>query len=173
MIQILPATTPEQLDQVRVLIREFVFWHRQEHHDDLPLIDEYFGADEFEEELTSLPGEYAPPRGQLLLALYDGEPAGCVALRELDVDTCEMKRMFVYPHFQGKGIGRILTRRLIEGARKIGYTSMRLDTSIRQVEAQALYQSMGFDRTTPYFDLPERLRNWLVFMELKIINSKG
>jgi len=168
MIQVIQATTSEQMDQVRTLIREFVFWHRQEHQHDLPLIDEYFGADEFEEELTSLPGDYATPQGRLLLATYNSEPAGCVALRPLDSHTCEMKRMFVYPHFQGKGIGRILTKRLIEEAKKIGYASIRLDTSIRQVEAQALYHNMGFDRTSPYYELPERLKNWLVFMELKL-----
>jgi len=168
MIQVVQAATSEHMDQVRALIREFVFWHRQEHQHDLPLIDEYFGAEDFEEELASLPGEYSPPGGSLLLALYNGEPAGCVALRELDQKTCEMKRMFVYPHFQGKGIGRILTRRIFEEAKRIGYTSIRLDTSIRQIEAQALYHSMGFERTTPYYELPDRLKNWLVFMELKL-----
>ena len=168
MIQILQASTTEQLDQVRALIREFLFWHRQEHHDDLHLIDEYFDAEDFEEELSSLPGEYAPPGGRLLLATYDNQPAGCVALRELDKQTCEMKRMFVYPHFQGKGIGRILTKRIIEEAKKIGYKIMRLDTSIRQLEAQTLYRSLGFERTTPYYELPDRLKNWLVFMELKL-----
>ncbi|HZV43100.1 MAG TPA: GNAT family N-acetyltransferase [Saprospiraceae bacterium] len=168
MIEIQQADSPEQLDQVRALIREFVFWHRQEHHDDLPLIDEYFSAEDFEDELILLPGEYAPPRGQLLLALYNGEPAGCVALRELDAHTCEMKRMFVYPHFQGKGIGRILTRRIIEEAKRIGYSSIRLDTSIRQIEAQTFYHSLGFERTASYYELPERLKNWLVFMELKL-----
>jgi putative acetyltransferase len=167
MIEILQVNSPEQLDQVRTLIREFVFWHRQEHQDDLPLIDEYFNAEDFEDELASLPGEYAPPKGSLLLALYDGNPAGCVALRELDQRTSEMKRMFVYPHFQGKGIGRILTRRITEEAKKVGYASIRLDTSIRQIEAQALYHSMGFERTSPYYELPDRLKNWLVFMELK------
>jgi len=168
MIQILQAITSEQLDQVKSLIREFVFWHRQEHQDDLPLIDEYFEAEDFEEEISSLPGDYAPPKGSLLLATYDNQPAGCVALRQLDAHTCEMKRMFVYPHFQGKGIGRILTKRIIEEAKKNGYKFMRLDTSIRQLEAQTLYHSLGFERTTPYYELPERLKNWLVFMELKL-----
>jgi putative acetyltransferase len=168
MIQVLQATTAEQLDEVRTLIREFVFWHRQEHDDDLSLIDEYFNGEGFEEELASLPGEYGPPKGRLLLASYDGKPAGCVALRELDAHTCEMKRMFVYPHFQGNGIDRILTKRIIEEAKMIGYTSMRLDTSIRQQEAQTLYHSLGFERTTPYYELRDRLKHWLVFMELKL-----
>ena len=168
MIRVQQAATDEQLEEVRTLIQEFVFWHREQHHDDIPLIDEYFNAEDFEEELAGLPGEYAPPLGSLLIAYHNDKPAGCVALRELDKKTCEMKRMFVYPHFQGNGIGRILTKRIMEEARRIGYQIMRLDTSIRQVEAQALYQSMGFERTGPYYELPSRLRNWLVFMETKL-----
>lgn len=168
MIEILNATSPQHLDQVRSLIRKFVAWHRQRHLEDLELIDEYFDAKAFEEELASLPGKYSLPKGRLLLAFYDGQPAGCAALREMDAQTCEMKRMFVHTQFHGKGVGRALAKALIAEARTIGYWSMRLDTSVRQVEAQGLYQSMGFKRTDPYYDLPKRLENWLVFMELKL-----
>ena len=168
MIEIVTPTSPEQLDQVRKLIREFVSWHRQRHVEDLDLIDAYFDATAFENELASLPGKYAPPGGHLLLALYDGQPAGCVALRQMDAQACEMKRMFVYPQYHGKGIGRALAEALIQEARTIGYTSMWLDTSIRQKEALGLYQSLGFKKTDPYYELPKRLENWLVFMELKL-----
>lgn len=168
MIEIINATSQEHLDQVRSLIREFVGWHRRRHLEDLELIDEYFDARAFEEELASLPGKYSLPKGRLLLALYDGQPAGCVALREIDAQACEMKRMFVYTQFHGKGIGRALAEALIREARTIGYLSMRLDTSLRQAEAQGLYQSMGFKRIDPYYELPERLEDWLVFMELKL-----
>jgi len=131
MLEILNATSLEQLDQVRSLIREFVSWHRQHHLEDLELIDEYFDAGYFEEELASLPGKYAPPEGRLFLARYDGQPAGCVALRKIDAQSCEMKRMFVYPRFHGQGIGRALAERLIDEARVSGYSSMKLDTSFR------------------------------------------
>jgi putative acetyltransferase len=162
-----PRTTA-QLDEVRGLMRSFIAWHRQRHREDIHLIDQYFDTVAFEEELASLPGKYLPPTGQLLLATSDGAAAGCVALREIDGSACEMKRMFVYPQFQGKGIGRALAEVLINEARGLGYTSMRLDTSIRQNEAKALYQRLGFQVIEPYYELPQELRNWLVFMELKL-----
>ena len=168
MIDVSRATTPAQLDQVRSLIRAFVDWHRQRHREDLELIDRYFDARAFEEELASLPGKYAPPKGRLLLATHDGQPAGCVALREIDADTCEMKRMFVYTQFQGKGVGRALAEAVIQEARSIGYSLMRLDTSVRQIEAQTLYERSGFKRIEPYYELPEDVKNWLVFMEMRL-----
>ena len=129
MIKILNATADDQLNHVRDLIRAFVAWHRQRHQKDLSLIDQYFDAKAFEEELATLPGKYAPPKGRLQLALYNDQPAGCIALRELDTRICEMKRMFVYPELHGKGIGRALAGTLIREAKTIGYTRMQLDTS--------------------------------------------
>jgi GNAT superfamily N-acetyltransferase len=84
------------------------------------------------------------PDGSLLLAFYNDQPAGCVALKKLDDSFCEMKRMFVYPEFHGKGIGYALAKAIIDEAKKIGYSNMKLDTSIRQIEAQKLYQGFGF-----------------------------
>ena len=168
MLVITTPTTAEQLDQVRDLMRAFIDWHRHRHLEDIELIDSYFDEAAFEDELASLPGRYAPPGGALLLARYDGEPAACVALKSIDADSCEMKRMFVYTHFHGKGIGRALAEAVIEQARALGYRTMRLDTSIRQREAQRLYRSFGFRETPPYYDLPEPLRDWLVFMELPL-----
>ncbi len=162
------ARATAQLDAVRDLMRSFVAWHRQLHRHDLHLIDQYFDKAAFEDELASLPGKYVPPRGQLLLATCDGAAAGCVALREIDGSACEMKRMFVYPQLQGKGIGRALAEAVINEASRFGYTNMRLDTSIRQNEAKNLYQRLGFQVIQPYYELPEELRNWLVFMELML-----
>ena len=149
-------------------MRAFMAWHRERHTQDLHLIDAYFDAAAFEEELATLPGVYSPPSGRLLLATYEGESAGCVALRPIDARYCEMKRMFVYPHLQGKGVGLALTRRLIEHARSSSYRAMRLDTSIRQAEAEALYSQLGFNVIPPYYELPADLRDWLVFMELTL-----
>jgi GNAT superfamily N-acetyltransferase len=168
MTIIQPATTREQLEQIRTLMRAFIVWHRQRHVEDLQLIDDYFDAAEFETELATLPGKYAPPRGALLLATHNSEPAGCVALRELPGNACEMKRMFVYPELHGLGVGLALAQQVIERARQIGFQSMLLDTSIRQAEAQGLYRRLGFQVVPPYYELPEKLRNWLVFMELKL-----
>ena len=168
MIAITDATSPPQLDAVRDLMRAFMAWHRERHTQDLHLIDAYFDAASFEEELAMLPGAYSPPSGCLLLATVEGEPAGCVALRPIDARYCEMKRMFVYPHLRGKRVGLTLALRVIEHARSSGYRAMRLDTSIRQAEAKALYSRLGFEVIPPYYELPAELRGWLVFMELTL-----
>src|SRR5262249_38191157 len=115
-----------------------------------------------------LPGKYAPPKGRLLLAQKDDQAAGCVALRDLGQNIAEMKRMFLPIPFRGQGIGRALTNRLLLEARAAGYERMRLDTSRRQMEALSLYESVGFKRIPPYYDLPREMQDWLVFMELKL-----
>ena len=160
--------TLQQLNHVRSLMRSFVAWHRERHHEDRHLIDAYFDAGAFEEELASLPGKYAHPHGHLLLATVDGSPAGCVALRGIDSGSCEMKRMFVYPRFHGHGIGKALAEELISRARALGYSRMRLDSGRKQAEAHGLYRKLGFKDIAPYYELPEELSNWLVFMELPL-----
>jgi putative acetyltransferase len=105
----------------------------------------------FDAELASLPGEYAPPAGRLLLAEYDSSLAGCVALHKLGGDVCEMKRLYLRPQFRGKGLGRVLADRIINEAREIGYKSMRLDT-VESVMKHAveMYRRMGFREIPPY-----------------------
>ena len=167
-ITIIEAISTKDCDHVRSLINQFVRWHRVRNVEDLALLDEYFDGKAFELELQSLPGKYSRPEGCLLLALLDGEPAGCVALRKIDDKTCEMKRMFVDTKFHGKGIGRALCNRIIDEGRRIGYQTMKLDTSFRQIEAQKLYQSIGFAATKPYYEMPKKVEDWLVFMEMKL-----
>jgi GNAT superfamily N-acetyltransferase len=161
-----------QLNDVRLLMRAFIAWHRQRHAEDIHLIDQYFDSTAFENELRTLPGAYVPPRGQLLLATYGGTAAGCVALREVNVTSCEMKRMFVYERFHGQGVGRALAMEIIAQARSLGYQRMLLDTSIRQAEAQGLYTSLGFGVIAPYYELPKAMRDWLIFMELRLEDAK-
>ena len=109
----------------------------------------------FAEELASLPGAYAPPRGCLLLAERDG-PVGCVALRPLDPDVHvgEVKRLYVRPRGRGAGVGRALALALIERARACGYRELKLDTLATMGEARALYASLGFRPCAPYYDNP-------------------
>lgn len=111
-------------------------------------------------------GEYfGPPDGCLLVAKYKKESAGCVALRKLNNDTCEMKRLYVTPKFRGLKIGRALANAVIAQARKIGYKHMRIHTMSALERANRLYKSLGFNEIDPYEDTP---RKDAVFMELKL-----
>jgi GNAT superfamily N-acetyltransferase len=167
-MQIIQAITPDQLDDVRGMVRAFIAWHRNRHPEDISFTNKYFASKLVEDELAALPGKYAKPDGSLLVCYYDNEPAGCVALRKIDNESCEMKRMFVYERLHGKGIGRALAIAIIDEARSIGYRLMRLDTSFRQREALQLYESVGFKKIKPYYELPKELEDWLVFMELRL-----
>jgi ribosomal protein S18 acetylase RimI-like enzyme len=108
----------------------------------------------FAAELDGLPGKYAPPRGAIILAERDGEPCGCVALRPIDGQTCEMKRLFVRESGRGLGVGRGLVSRILDEARARGYAAMRLDTLPSMQSAARLYRSFGFQETTPYVHNP-------------------
>lgn len=127
----------------------------REYADSLP-ID--LGFQNFEQEVLALPGEYAPPQGALLLALVDGEVAGCGALRPMhDSDypnACEMKRLYVRKAFRRFGLGRQLAQTLMDRASEIGYTSMLLDTLDDMEAARELYTSLGFEAIPPYYFNP-------------------
>lgn len=133
----------ESLQQVRSILMEYAHLRQQ---------DKALG--DYQKELDQLPGEYVPPKGYLLLASWQGEPAGVVAYRTIGDGICEMKRMFVLPEFQGKGIGKALGLQLMAEATKAGFTSMRLDTHPWMITAQGLYEKLGFVETERYNDNP-------------------
>jgi GNAT superfamily N-acetyltransferase len=108
----------------------------------------------FDQELASLPGDYAEPRGRLYLALAAGKPVGCAALRPLSDRVAEMKRLYVRQAMRGSGLGRALAMRIIEDARALGYEAVKLDTLPRMKAAQRLYEDLGFRDTAPYNDNP-------------------
>ena len=108
----------------------------------------------FSNELAGLPGKYARPDGRLYLALADGVPAGCVAMRRLDESRAEMKRLYVRASFRGQALGRALAERVIADASALGCKAILLDTLESMLRAQALYQSLGFVNTEAYYDCP-------------------
>lgn len=116
---------------------------------------------DFAAELESLPGDYAAPRGCLLIAVRGSVPIGCVALRPLpsaegaaEISTAEMKRLYVTPEVRALGVGRALAESVIERARTIGYREIKLDTLRSMSAARALYASLGFSECAPYYHNP-------------------
>ena len=108
----------------------------------------------FDAELASLPGEYAPPRGRLLIATHASVPVACAALRALFHRDAEIKRLYVRPAHRGAGLGRLIATRIIEEARALGYEALKLDTLPGMRDAQRLYAELGFVETAPYNDNP-------------------
>jgi putative acetyltransferase len=154
-IDLIAAHTPEHMDSVRALFREYA---------DEIQVDLCFQG--FARELLELPGQYAPPLGRLLLARCGDQLAGCVGLRPFDesnpleagadrlktgpTTVCEMKRLYVRPAFRGRGIGRALALAVIDAARESGYERMRLDTLAHMTAALDLYRALGFGDAPPY-----------------------
>lgn len=155
MLELVQAESPSQINDARQLFTEYAGW-----------LGLNLCFQNFEKELAELPGDYAPPSGRLALAMWDGKLAGCVCLRRLDTKTCEMKRLYVRPCFQGQRIGRVLTEMIIEEARRIGYARMRLDTlPVKMERALAVYRSLGFREIAPYYHNPVEDA---LFMELEL-----
>jgi putative acetyltransferase len=139
MIQIEKVRAGKDLEKIRKLFEEYA-----------SSLDISLNFQDFDKELASLPGDYAPPNGCLLMALWQGEIAGSVALRRLSDTVCEMKRLYTRPRLRGLGIGRALCEAIIAEARRIGYEQIRLDTIPSMERARALYRSLGFKEIDPY-----------------------
>ncbi|MHC4212552.1 MAG: GNAT family N-acetyltransferase [Planctomycetota bacterium] len=154
MLKIFPVETDKDLETIRELFAEYA---------------DSLGFDlsfqNFKEELAGLPGDYALPTGCLLLAKYEDQVAGCVALRKLSEGVCEGKRLYVRPQYRGLKIGRKLVEAIIAEARKIGYSSIQGDTVPSMQVAQALYASLGFKEIEPYCHNPIEGAK---FIELKL-----
>lgn len=126
------------------------------------------GYQNYDEEFSGLPGKYARPDGRLYLALVDGVPAGCIAMRRLSASCAEMKRLYVRDDYRGQRIGRLLVERVIDSAREIGCDALVLDTLASMRRAQELYHSLGFVPTKAYY---EGAYPGTVFLRLPLGNS--
>jgi putative acetyltransferase len=153
-VEIVTVDSGERLEQVRGLFEEY--WAS-------------FGFtpcfQNFGMEVAELPGKYAPPGGRLALALMDGEPAACIALRQFDTERCEVKRLYVRPRFRSSGLGRKLMDWVIAEARRMGYREMVGDTMPVMAQALEMYRRMGFERTGPYAENPTP---GAIFLRLKL-----
>jgi len=156
-ITVTSACSTADMEHVRALFIEYQKWLD---------VDLYFQG--FDEELLSLPGAYAPPRGRLLLARIDETVAGTVGMWPLGADVCEMKRLYVRPSYLGRGLGRRLAGAIVDEAKAAGYARMRLDSLERLVAARTLYESMGFARIPAYYDNP---LDGVLFMQLDLTEA--
>lgn len=123
------------------------------------------GFQNFDSEMAALPGDYAAPRGALVLALVDGDVAGCCALRPLDnvdyANAAEMKCLFVHKAFRRLGLGRLLAEAILDAARLADYSCVLLDTLSEMETARALYEELGFAEVPPYYHNPHAGAHYL------------
>lgn len=158
-MQIFPAHTQRDIEQARTLFEEYA-----------AALGISLCFQNFDQELKGLPGKYAPPDGRLLLATDDDKLAGCIAMRKLEPGVCEMKRLFVRPAYRSHGLGRVLVETVIDEARKLGYTHIRLDTLPGLMDkAIALYRSFGFVEIGAYCENPVEGAK---FMELDLLTHR-
>jgi putative acetyltransferase len=139
MVTIRQAESKEDVAEVRALFEEYA-----------RSLSIDLGFQGFDEELAGLPGGYSRPTGCLLFAESGNRSVGCVAVRRLDEDMCEMKRLFVRPEARGEGVGRALAEAAVAFGRAAGYRAMRLDTLDTMAAALALYRELGFREVPPY-----------------------
>ena len=136
------VTTDKQVEDIRILFCEY--------YDELLKVDICFN--DFEKELEELLGDYSEPDGTLILAMEADAVVGCVALRKIDMEICEMKRLFIRQDYRGHGWGRVLANKIVDEAASKGYSLIRLDTLDTLKEANTLYKSMGFQPIAPYLE---------------------
>ena len=168
MIELRQVGGAEEVDELRVMLREYLTWAFTI-DDGSDIAPTFHGLDE---ELAALPGVFVPPTGALLVALVDDGLAGCVALKQVDGRTGELKRFYVRPSFRGRHLGRRLVEALIERARDSGYERIVLDSHASMIAAHGIYEAAGFRRVEPPAGFPAELIPVVVFMELDLVSAR-
>jgi ribosomal protein S18 acetylase RimI-like enzyme len=167
-LSITEVRSDQDLRDLRCLCEAYGRWLYTRYAQHQPLREKYFSPEAWSAVLADLPHLHAPPQGDMLIARLDRKPVGCVMVRKLDDNACEMKRLFVLAEAQGQGVGRRLCERLMTLAAERGYPMMRLDTGVLNNEAISLYPSLGFRMRGPYQEVPEDLGALLLFMEAEL-----
>ncbi len=162
-LQLIIVNSPTEIQQTHDLLTELLAWDceysRSLGLDAVALLDyQYSGGDEI------LPGDYASPEGCLILATYEGTPAGCCAYRKLTSSICEIKRLYVRPEYRDKNIGKQLVAMMINNARIAGYGFIRLETVSFMQSGIAIYNRFGFKECLPYYSIPKKFDEVAIFM---------
>lgn len=175
LIQIVQATTQEQIQHVIDLASEYVTWMIETLQTTYIDVDTtpFIQAHAYEDLKARFPGEYVPPQGRLFLAYQNQQPSGCIAVARWTDTICEVQTLFVRPDYRGLGIAKLLVKQAIQSAHDIGYSKMRLDTLAFMTGAQTLYQSFGFNPIDAYRQGAGDIQKYIRFFELELNdNSK-
>jgi GNAT superfamily N-acetyltransferase len=162
------AASKEDFTEFGLLVRQYTQWCADRYKDYPGFVDAAFNYQSLDTELSDLSRAYGPPIGRTILAVCEGETAGCGAYHRLSDGSCEIKRMFVPTRFHRKGVGKKICQKLISSAQADGYSLIRLDSGNLFSEAHELYHSLGFVECAPYVDYPKELQPFIIFMELRL-----
>lgn len=168
MLQLIEPQTPEHFDAVRRLCWQYRTYLLEVSPQSRVIGETFYPEEKYAAILDRLAQDHAPPHGGLLLALRDGDPVGCGMFHTFEPGIAEIKRVYLTEAARGYGAGYKIMRALIEQCRAQGFDRVRMDTGKPLVEAQSLYDRMGFSRRGPYYEPPEIAKGFLVFFEMEL-----
>lgn len=154
-ISIISCKSSEDFEIARSISKDYIEWLNMD-----------LSFQNTDKEFKNFNDIYGPPHGWFIIAIANNQIAGGVGIRRFTNEICEMKRLFVYDSFQGLGIGKLLCFEIMEKAKELGYNKMYLDTVSRLINANQLYEKIGFKDIQPYYHNPDATAR---FMEIEII----